>query len=330
VRWQRFVDAHPQALPFHGAAWGETLAACYGFRPLVVVVTGPSGAVEAGIPVMDVADRFKGRRWIALPFTDRCPPLLASPETEAPLAAALTAAVHGAGLSRAEVRWPVAGFAQRAVATSHTLDLSPGADELPHRFTPAVRRNVRRAQREQVTLRHAESEAELTGTFYRLHLDTRRRLGVPVQPRHFFSLLWRLVIEPGAGHVLLASYNGAPIAGAVFLHGTRTVVYKYGASDPRSWHLRPNNLIFAEAIRSSAEQGFASFDFGRSDFADEGLRAFKRSWGSVEEPLVYSRLDEADSGTQHGLAERLLGDAIKRSPKWVCRAIGEKLYRYAA
>jgi CelD/BcsL family acetyltransferase involved in cellulose biosynthesis len=128
---------------------------------------------------------------------------------------------------------------------------------------------------------------------------------------------------------LLASADGAPIAGAVFLRSGPTAMYKYGASDERAWRLRPNNLILAEAIRRAAEDGCSRFDFGRSDFADAGLRAFKLGWGATERPLVYSSLGGGVAST--GARGRgLLRRVIRRSPSAVCCIIGECLYRYAA
>jgi hypothetical protein len=137
------------------------------------------------------------------------------------------------------------------------------------------------------------------------------------------------MLEPGLGELLLAWANGVPIAGAVFLRAARTVVYKYGASDERGWRLRPNNLLMAEAIGRSVKDGFSRFDFGRTDFADAGLRSFKLGWGATERPLVYSWLDghRASSGPSGG---RALAEIIRHCPIGVCRMIGEGLYRYAA
>jgi hypothetical protein len=66
---------------------------------------------------------------------------------------------------------------------------------------------------------------------------------VPVQPRRFFELLWRLVLEPGLGFLLLAHAGARPVAGAVFLRGSRCLTYKYGASDASAWPLRPNHAV---------------------------------------------------------------------------------------
>jgi CelD/BcsL family acetyltransferase involved in cellulose biosynthesis len=327
--WERFVATHPDALPFHEPAWAEMLAECYGFRPFVLTISDPGGEIQGGIPIMELRDPLRGRRWTALPFTDRCPPLLASAESDEPLAAVLRSAAADAGIARLQVRSPLSGFESTTVATTHELDLSPGPDALEGGFSSAARRGTRKARREGVVVHRARFEEELTSVYYGLHLQTRRRLGVPVQPRRFFRQLWRQMLEPGLGHLLLATANDVPIAGAVFLHAGRTVVYKFGASDARAWGLRPNNLLFTHAIRWSADAGYAKFDFGRSGFADHGLRSFKTGWGAVERRLVYSALRDGHAGVGDN-APRLLGEVIRHSPAAVCRAIGETLYRYAA
>lgn len=332
-RWARFVAARPDALPYHHPSWSATLAACYGFRPFVVAVLGAAGEIEAGLPVMEVVHRPRGRaRWIALPFTDRCPALAVDAAAEEALAAALREAAAAAGAATVQVRAPLPGLTAAPTAVQHILDLAPGPEALERGFSSAARRGMRKARREGVEIRVAAAEADLTDVYYRLHLQTRRRLGVPVQPRRFFRLLWEHVLAPGHGRLLLAVAGGAPVAGAVFLEAGPSVIYKYGASDAAAWGLRPNNLLFAEAIAAAARREFAAFDFGRSDLADAGLRAFKSGWGAEERPLVYAgtRGAEPASASAPGAAEQALARIIRRSPRAVCRGLGEALYRYAA
>src|SRR2546430_13324141 len=54
----------------------------YGFRPFVLGVSEVPGELEAGLPLLEVKDPIRGRRWVALPFTDRCPPLQSSSAAE--------------------------------------------------------------------------------------------------------------------------------------------------------------------------------------------------------------------------------------------------------
>ena len=93
---------------------------------------------------------------------------------------------------------------------------------------------------------------------------------------------------------------GVAIASALFLSWNGTTIYKFGASDPEHWPLRPNHLIFWTAIRDSCERGDHRFDFGRTDLENTGLRSFKEGWGAVERPLFTSALGAAPAGPGSG------------------------------
>src|SRR5207253_6183781 len=117
------------------------------------------------------------------------------------------------------------------------------------------RRNVRLAERAGVRIVRGVSASDIE-TFYSLHLRTRRRLGVPVQPRRFFRLLLDTVIGQGLGFVLTA-YSGAhPVASAVFGSWNGTLIYKYSARDERFAKRDANYLLLWSAIRWASENGY--------------------------------------------------------------------------
>jgi CelD/BcsL family acetyltransferase involved in cellulose biosynthesis len=335
-RWTRFAAAHPAATAFHLPAWSVAIAQCYRFRAFALAALSPGGEVVAGMPIVAVPRPWAGphaAKWVTLPFTDHCPPLSAAGVDESSWLPLVRAAALAAGVRRIQVRAAVAGGAQTAVAVRHLLPLTGDPDVVYRQFHRSqVQRNIRRAEREGVVVRAAERPTDLTETFYRLHLHTRRRQGVPVQPRRLFELIWRHVIAPGHGTVLVASHEDRPIAAAVFLRHNGTVIYKYGASDSSAWSLRPNHALFWHAIRTACEAGDTVLDWGRTDFENEGLRAFKSAWGAVEQPLHYTTLGGADAGSDLGAsrAAGVLGATIRRSPTWVCTAVGEALYRFTA
>src|SRR5437868_2142753 len=124
-----------------------------------------------------------------------------------------------------------------------------------------------------------------------LHVRTRRRHGVPPQPRSFFINIQRHLISPGLGFIVLVECQKGPIAAAIFFKLGRHAVYKFGASDERLQGLRANNLAMFEAIRHLAERGAEALHFGRTEKENQGLRRFKLSWGATEETIDYVRLD---------------------------------------
>jgi CelD/BcsL family acetyltransferase involved in cellulose biosynthesis len=325
-QWGAFVSSCADAGPFHHPAWAHVLAECYALRSYALVTSDPDGTIEAGIPVLEPLRRGRRSRLLSLPFTDACPPLARSERARRQLAAEL-ALVGGL-----ELRGPLegAGLVAHVRGVTHVLDLERDPESLRRSFRPQMRRNVVRAEREGIVVHHGEGRADLVDTFYSLHLRTRRRHGVPVQPRRFFGLLWNGVIERGLGTLLLAYSGTTPVAGAVFLTWNRAVTYKFGASDPAYWRLRPNNLLFWEAIREACGRGDRTLDFGRTELENRGLRDFKSGWGAREEPLIYTFAGAAPRAEAHSLVVRALGTAIRHSPTWVCRAVGEAGYRYAA
>lgn len=328
--WMQFVSERPDANPFHHPAWASLLADCYGYRPFALALVG-AGGIRRGLPVMEVRGLFGGRRWVSLPFTDHCSPLAEAEELGA-LASAIVQAGAAEEVAQVEIRSPLETptMRRRAEAVIHRLELDPDPERVLAGFRGSVRRSIRKAEREGVEIREATSEADIAQRYYELHLRTRKRQGTPAQPRRFFRLLWRRLLEPGLGYGLLAYVKGEPVAGAIFLDWNGTVIYKYGASEPRYQALRPNNLLFWHAIRRASERGRQTLDFGRTDWENDGLRAFKSSWGATEEPLVYSGVGIGASATA-GRARGLAGLAIRRSPTTVvCRAVGEAFYRYAA
>lgn len=328
--WRALVDTDPQASAFHHPAWSRLVERCYGFEPFVIVDRAADGSVRGGLPLATVANPLRRRRWVGLPFVDYFPPLGSLAES-ADLPSMLRLEAQRDGVRTVEVRAPLVNTDDAPARwVRHVLPLADNPDEQFARFHRMTRRNVRQAERNGVVVEVAEGSSALTDVFFGLHLRTRNRQGVPVQPRRFFRLLWEEVLSQELGEVMVASVGGTAVAAAVFLRWNGNVIYKFGASDPAAWGHRPNNLLFWHAIRRSIELGDRTLDFGRSDVSQQGLRSFKLGWGAKETPLFYSVLsDRPTRGGSHRHAP-LLAPIVRRSPRWVTRLLGELLYRYAA
>lgn len=331
-RWTSFAERVSGALPFHHPSWAQLLADCYGYRPFALVLQDGDG-VAAGIPAIEIRTILGRRRWISLPFTDYLPPLARDERLIPSLVAELDAARRAEKISLVEMRTPLAGLrlCPQPAGFLHVLRLASDPASIFRTFKRSqVQQRIVKAEREGVTMRRGSLKEDLTHTFYELHLETRRRLGVPIQPRRYFELLWERILAPGRGFVLLAYWNAIPIAGAVFLAWNGTMTYKYSASRQEFWKLRPNNLVIWDAIRWGCENGLHTFDFGRTSLENEGLRSFKRGWGTAEVTLSYSTLSGRAPTQARSRAADMLRSPIQRMPAWFCRLVGELVYRRAA
>jgi CelD/BcsL family acetyltransferase involved in cellulose biosynthesis len=329
--WRRFVERCPEATAFHHPAWLELLRRQYGYEMLACCIDGGDG-IQAGIPIARIASRLTGRRLVALPFSDSCPPILAAGAdrlTLDALAEGLREERRRSGLEL-NVRATLPQAPDRFVSerfVSHSLSLGSDPDEVEAGMAKNQVQATRKAKRDGLRGERRTDVAALDA-FYALHLRTRRRLGVPTQPRRFIRRFVEL-FEQGLGFVWVISEGDEPIAAAVFLTCNETVTYKYSASDFAKLKKRPNNLLLLEAIRWSCEAGFRTFDFGRTEVENEGLRAFKRSWGASELDLTYTCLAErAPEPASKSLRERIMSTTIQRSPALVGRLAGEAFYRH--
>jgi len=333
ARWMDFAARAPEACAFHHPAWLRLLRDQYGYR-LTACAVAAGGRLLAGLPVAEVHSRITGRRLVALPFSDLCPPLIACDVPEAGHAAALGAGLlalaerHDAAL---EIRGGATAFAGAAVTERfhhHVLALELDVAAVIRRFRrPQVTRGVRRALRQGLVVESRTDRAALEA-YYELHVATRARLGAPTQPRAFI-LRFADLFAAGLGFVMLVRLAGKPAAGAVFLVHGDVMSYKYGASDARFLSARPNNLLFMRAIEWGCANGMRVLDFGRTDIGQEGLRSFKLAWGAEERELRYVRLGGSGRPRRGAWLHPALATTLRHSPPIASRVVGEVLYRHA-
>ena len=326
-RWTEFLAAAPQASIFHHPAWLALLREQYGYQLMACCVTDANQRVRAGLPLALISSRLTGRRLVALPFSDSCWPLGADHD-DGDLAAALNDLRVSLGVEL-RIHGPLAGVGQEGPAYHHHLvGLEPDVEAVQARFTRRqALQGVRRAQREGVVVqRRTDPEALLA--FYKLHAATRRRQGIPTQPRRFI-LAFSKLFEQELGFVSVARVGERPIAAAVFLVFNGVLTYKYGASDTRFLDRRPNNLLFMDVIRWGCEHGVHTFDMGRTDIGHDSLRAFKLMWGAQEHLLQYTYAGNAGGRRRSADPPRAMRALIQHTPPMLSRGLGELLYRHA-
>jgi CelD/BcsL family acetyltransferase involved in cellulose biosynthesis len=332
-RWLAFLNASPGAGIFHHPAWLAHLARSFAYPVAACCLLDRDGVIRGGAPLALVASRLTGRRLVCAPFSDRCAPL-PDPDVQPATAARMITALDRARRHHrlpVHVHGPLApapGVRRLARYHHHVVALEADVDVVIRRFhrRSQLLRGVRRAQREGLVVER-RTDGDALGDFYRLNLATRRRHGVPVQPKRFIADLETL-FAADLGFVLLVRDGPRPIAAAVFLTFNGTLTYKYGASDAASLGKRPNNLLFLEAIRWGCQAGLQRLDLGRTDLGQEGLRSFKRSWGAEERLLEYHALaDEERRSGGRTLADRA-APLVRRTPLAINRLLGEVLYRH--
>jgi len=285
---------HPNATIFHSTAWARVLVDTYGHRPCYVQIS-LNGNLLALVPMMELQSLLTKSRGICLPFSDYCAPLTFSSCGHELITQKLKQIAHERRWNYFELRSHSIFPDNMPVSESyygHSLDLRIGSEALFSNFSSSVQRAVRKAQRSGLFV-SIQTGLNAIAQFYKLHVRTRRRHGVPPQPQSFFTNIQRHLLSAGYGFIVLVEYQKDPVAAAMFLKLGRHAVYKFGASDERLQKFRANNLAMFEGIKCLAEGGAETLHFGRTDKENEGLRRFKLSWGATEEQIRYARFEMA-------------------------------------
>lgn len=329
-QWEVFVRSQISMTTLHHRFWLELLMEQYGFRPKILGLADAQG-IRAAVPFLEITRPWGTRHLVSLPFTDCVPVRGNSPDDVELLRVLLQSypfAEYKTVVIRNDRQWTT--FPIEHGVVRHLLDLTRSIDEIQASFKSALRRNLRHA--EAAGLRFERNDdAESMDAFYRLHLLTRRKLGVPVQPKNFFRRFHHWIIANGLGFIgVVKNKRDDVVAAGIFLTYGDTTIYKYGASDPQALADRPNEFMMLGAIREAVVDGKTRFDFGTSRLRDVGLRRFKRKWGAKEvaRPSEYlvGRISDSDHDSP---VMRLASTVIRHSPTWVCRTLGEFFYRFS-
>lgn len=165
-----------------------------------------------------------------------------------------------------------------------TLDITPDEQSLLAGMKEKWRYNIRLAGRKGVQVRPARGREDVQA-WYRLLQTTGQRDHFGIHSFDYYWRAWQIFAPRQQARLLLAEYEGQPLAGIFVGCMARQAIYLYGASGNEYRNLMPNYLLQWEAIRWAKSQGAASYDFWgipETDDADEamaGVYRFKSGWG---------------------------------------------------
>ncbi|WDI32011.1 FemAB family PEP-CTERM system-associated protein [Hyphococcus flavus] len=287
AEWDYYVRAHRDGSFFHLSGWLEVAHKAYNFDGLYL--TARRGDVLVGVfPLVDVRSPLLGRSLISTAFTIGGGPLA----DDAIALNALLQAAEEIGVKKRvryiECRSNFEGNDAWAVkpSTSSVFRLSLPKDEeaalkaIPKRRRADIRKAIKAASENQFIVRH-DGDPDV---FYELYAASLHRLGTPVFSRKFIYA----VIEAFDAETEISAieYKGKPVGALVTFHydGVALPYYVGAARNARAIHAF--DYLYWNVMRHAVEDGYTTFDFGRSRVGS-GAYQYKKLWGIEPEPLSY-------------------------------------------
>ncbi|HTZ48935.1 MAG TPA: GNAT family N-acetyltransferase [Verrucomicrobiae bacterium] len=334
-RWSEFLARNEEASLFHSPGWLRALHKTYGYSPVAYTTTPPGEPIADGLVVCCVESYLTGKRLVSLPFSDFCQPLASSPEGLAKLLAYIEQETRREGWNYFEGRplspLPVYGanWCVSETYLHHRIDLRPDVELLfSNLHRDSIQRKIRRAEREGLEYIEGTTE-ELLTPFYKLMVQTRRRHGVPPQPKRWYRALLECLGD--AIQIRIARNGNTPVAGMLTIRYKNSLIYKYGGSDTRFNKFGGMHLLYWKSIQDAKRLGLQSFDLGRTDLHQSGLITFKRRWGASESKINYVRYGDSNQRThafEWSWKSRTMRFAVSHLPKSVLPVLGDVLYRH--
>ncbi|HXY06908.1 MAG TPA: GNAT family N-acetyltransferase [Terriglobales bacterium] len=331
-RWEDLANSHPKAAVFHSTKWLKALQTVYGYEPIAITTCPPGTRLTNGLVLCRVRSWVTGRRYVSVPFSDHCEPLVDRSDELDEMLLHMKRYVDKDGLKYIEIR-PVScepsihtEFGRLVTYSFHRLDLSVSSEKLFRNFhKDCVQRKIRRAEREKLQYEEGASE-DLLQKFYRLLVMTRRRQFLPPQPRSWFRGL--IAVFGNDLKIRVASKNGVPVASILTLSHKKSMIYKYGCSNAAFNNLGGTALLFWKTIQEAKDGGLESLDMGRSDVDNRGLIAFKEHWGANATSISYWTYPERPERHSTGWKKRLAEQLVSAAPDLALETVGRLLYRH--
>ena len=291
--WNRYVESNPAASLYHRAEWQALIKKTFGHSGYYFSARDNTGHITGVLPLIRLRSRLFGDFMVSMPYFNYGGAVADHPLIEQRLMEA--AAQQGArlGVSHIEFRddTPRRELPARTEKVNMILPLPDTPDELWQAFTPKLRAQIKRPQRENPQV--LTGGVEHLDDFYAVFSRNMRDLGTPVYSRTFFLNI--LDAFPDTSRLVVVRLADRPVA-AGFLIGHRdTLEIPWASTLSDVNRLSINMLLYWEVLSYAVKQGYRNFDFGRSSKAS-GTYRFKQQWGA-EPRALYWHYWQASGGT---------------------------------
>lgn len=285
--WSAFVNAAPDATPFHHPTWLTAVELAFQHQPQHLVARRGDALVGV-LPLFEVRSFLAGRLLVSVPYATGGGPIAEDAAARSALVdAAAEMAEHSGSrcldlrsLQPATDRWPTVDGYVTFVRT-----LPDRAEDVILQLPRKARAAVRQA-RDRLGLT-VQFDASLLPVVWKLYARSMRRLGSLNYPYRFFELL---TTPASPKPIVSVVFDGeTPIAGLVSFVFQDTVYPYFAGCDERRTRPGSNNLLYASLMEYAAAMGVRRFDFGRSRVDNAGAVEFKRNQGFEMQPLGYQR-----------------------------------------
>lgn len=282
-QWDEFVRSSPAGTFCHLSGWKRVVEKALGHRCYGLVARNERG-ISGVFPIARVRSALFGDCLVSIPLAVYGGVCADDSDSYFGLLKAGSDLANQLGVKYLEMRNQAERFPSslpgRDLYVTFTQDLSPG----PEKLLQGLPRDTRYAVRKSMKAGLDWTEDISLDEFYEIYAHSVHRLGTPVFSKQLFV---RFQSEfPKQCRLFGVRRGKIAIAGVLCFYFRDQVMPYYGGSLPEYYKDSPNNFMYWNLIRQSCQEGYRTFDFGRSK-RGTGSFHFKSAWSMQETELPY-------------------------------------------
>ena len=284
AEWDAYARAHPASTLYDLSSWKKLIQKTYGHKCYYFIARNSEQHIAGVLPLIRLQSRLFGDFFISMPYFMTGGALADNCSIEETLIHAANTYAADLGLQHVEYRdeIPRESFQCRTDKVNMVLPLPVSHDALWNGFTPKIRAQIRRAQRENPRI--LAGGKELLGDFYTVYSRNMRDLGSPVHSKTF--LLNILEAFPHECSIIVLYFNDNPVAAGYLLRNGDTLDIPLASTIRDFNHLSMNMLLYWEVLKYAIDRKSRFFNFGRSS-RNSGTYRFKQQWGAEPKQLYW-------------------------------------------
>lgn len=326
--WDAFVKNHPKSTFFHLAGWKDIVETSFNHKPHYFIAEEKE-KIKGVFPLFHVKSLLFGNFLVSVPFVvyggicaDNSEVYNLLLEEGKKLARQLGVDyLELRNLEQNEYNLPI-----KDLYVTFRREIFEDIDEnmsvIPRKQRRMIRVGINNGCQSKIGKEHLKE-------FYDIYAHSLRNLGTPVFPYSLFKNIMRVFDD--ACKILSVWHQGRMVAAVMTFFFKDIVMPYYGGALRDSFRYAVNDFMYWELMKYGCENGYKTFDFGRSK-RGTGSYDFKRHWGFEPEPLPYQyymvKQKETPNLSPLNPKFKPLISLWKRMPLPITKAIGPRIIKY--
>lgn len=154
------------------------------------------------------------------------------------------------------------------------------SSEIWNNFEQRVRRSIRKAEKNLVSIKYSKPDNNLLDDFYKTHVENISSKNGATKTRDFFKFLKKGFVIGKDYDILTAIYDSEPIAYLLVFYFKSFTEYYMPAYNVDKSDLQGTSLLIWESIKKSLTNNVKYYNFGGTHMEQKSLYNFKKGWGT--------------------------------------------------